>query len=247
LGAILVLSTAGEAMEQVKANKTYRSELLKGNPLYGFSPDWENYIRMSRWVGENLPKGELVACRKPEISQIYGNRPFYGIYAVPKITCDSLLNRMEQERFGLIGIELSAFQGSEPLRSFYLQNTSAIIGVLEHQGYPILLFNKEKSVYSDAVVSELTDVAEYIRTNKENGLSVVDVDLLYNNLKNSKVGYVMRANLRLNPAQNTGDIISTVYRYMYYVSLKYPGVEGEQVHVEGASEPATLTKLVYPE
>ena len=245
LGVALILSTTGEAMKQVGKHKTYRSQLMKGNSLHGFSPDWKNYIQMSQWIGENLPEGEVVACRKPEISQIYGNRPFHGVYSVPKITCDSLLNRMAQESFELVGIDMSAFQKNNDFVTFYSQNIPAIIGILEHNGYPILLFNKQKSIGSDAIASEVADVTEYIKKNKDNGISVVDIDLLYNSLKDGKVGYVMKANLRLNPAQNTGDIITTVYRYMYYVSLKYPNIEGETIHVEGASEPATLIKLNY--
>ena len=245
LGAVLILATTGGAMKKIGQHKTYRSQLLKGNSLYGFSPDWANYIQMSQWIGTNLPKGEIVACRKPEISQIYGNRSFHGIYSVPKITCDSLLTRMEQETIELIGIEIPAFQKNEGFMAFYFQNIPAIIGVLEHQGHPVLLFDKTKSKGWEAIVPELTDIVKYIRENKDNGLSVVDIDMLYNNLKDGKVGYVMKANLRLNPEQNTGNIISTVYRYMYYVSLKYPNIEGEKVHVEGASEPATLIKLNY--
>ena len=247
-GVILLFLSMGVAVKDVKQNKTYRSELLKGNPLYGFSPDWENYIKMSQWIGENLPDdGVLVACRKAEISQIYGNRIFYPIYSVPKITCDSLLNRMEQEKFTLIGIDMSAIETNKELDDFRLQNKQAIIGVLEHQGYPVLLFNKEKCARNESISSTLPDVAAYIKENKNNGLSVADIDMLYNNFKESKVGYVMKASLRLNPNQNTGNIISTVHRYMYYVSRKYPGIEGGTVHIEGKSEPTALIKLVYAE
>ncbi|MDP4266917.1 MAG: hypothetical protein Q8880_05740, partial [Bacteroidota bacterium] len=48
-----IYSTFSKIPENIKILK-YN---LKGNIYYGYTPDWENFLRMSEWCGKNLPKG----------------------------------------------------------------------------------------------------------------------------------------------------------------------------------------------
>ena len=49
-----------------------------------------------------------------------------------------------------------------------------------------------------------------------------DPDTLLNYLHQHKVEYVIAASLRKNEAQNTGEIINTIQRYLYFIQTKYP-------------------------
>lgn len=56
---------------------------LKGDIYYGYTPDWENYLKLSAWCADSLPQTSLVACRKAPMSFVYGKgKHFYPIYSV---------------------------------------------------------------------------------------------------------------------------------------------------------------------
>ncbi|MBA3665928.1 MAG: hypothetical protein H0W61_17250 [Bacteroidetes bacterium] len=59
------------------------SKNLKGDIYYGYTPDWKNYLEMSAYCADSLPKSSLVACRKAPMSFVYGKgKHFYPIYNV---------------------------------------------------------------------------------------------------------------------------------------------------------------------
>jgi tetratricopeptide (TPR) repeat protein len=79
--------------ETIKCNKT------KDAGRYAtYSPDWQNYVRMSEWVGKNVPKRAVVACRKPNMAQIYGNREFIGLYKVTTFDPDTMLLNISRKK-----------------------------------------------------------------------------------------------------------------------------------------------------
>ncbi len=57
---------------------------LQGDVYYGYTPDWQNFLRASEWCGKNLPATAYVASRKSPMSFIYGKRKFFPIYSVIK-------------------------------------------------------------------------------------------------------------------------------------------------------------------
>ena len=62
---------------------------LSGNIYYGYTPDWQNFLKCSEWCADNLPSNTLVASRKAPMSFVYGKgKKFVPIYSV--ITKDSL-------------------------------------------------------------------------------------------------------------------------------------------------------------
>lgn len=68
---------------------------LKGDTLYGYTPDWYNYLAMCEWIGENLPEDAYVACRKPNMARLYANgKKFYGVYNLPTEDPDKLLDML---------------------------------------------------------------------------------------------------------------------------------------------------------
>ena len=59
-------------------NQKVLAKNLRGNLYYGFTPDWQNFLKMSEWVGKNLPDSTVVVSRKPSMSFIYSKgKEFY--------------------------------------------------------------------------------------------------------------------------------------------------------------------------
>lgn len=136
---------------------------LKGDIYYGYTPDWQNFLKCSRWCADSLPENTLVASRKAPMSFVYGNgRKFFPIYSV--IKKDSLTNQSHPDS--------------------------------------ALAFFKEKGVT-----------------------------------------HLMLASLRINPTQNTGDIINTVHNIAQPILQKYPN-KLKLVHTEGYSEETYLFEIV---
>ncbi len=77
-----------------KAEKHYSilKKNVAGDLYYGYTPDWVNYLKMSRYCGDSLPPNSLVACRKAPMSFVYGKgRKFYGMYSVVSTDPDTML------------------------------------------------------------------------------------------------------------------------------------------------------------
>jgi hypothetical protein len=67
-----------------------------GDIFYGYTPDWEHYLEMSKWVGDSLPNA-FVACRKSPMSFIYANgKEFYPVYNVFSTDADTVLNTFKR-------------------------------------------------------------------------------------------------------------------------------------------------------
>ena len=86
---ICTLASIGMTIKRIDLDTTIAN--LKGDKYYGFAPDWQNYLKMTEWVGATYPR-EKVAARKPFIASIYsGGNTFHGIYRIPNNDPDQLL------------------------------------------------------------------------------------------------------------------------------------------------------------
>ncbi|MDR2234348.1 MAG: hypothetical protein LBE56_14645, partial [Tannerella sp.] len=75
--AILVGGNLIVTTNRIKGNIPVLQENILGNQLYGLTPDWQNFIKASRWAADNLDKNAVIVSRKPSISMIYtGGREF---------------------------------------------------------------------------------------------------------------------------------------------------------------------------
>lgn len=94
LGAAVALSCFVLFVKEAKTSDfaTLRKNLTS-DPLYGYTPDWYNYLTLCREVGRQMPGDEFyVACRKPDLARIYaGGKRFYGIYNIPSEDPDELV------------------------------------------------------------------------------------------------------------------------------------------------------------
>ena len=56
---------------------------LKGDKFFGYTPDWQNFLKCSEWCADNLPEKSLVASRKAPMSFVYGHgKKFFPVYSV---------------------------------------------------------------------------------------------------------------------------------------------------------------------
>ncbi len=97
--SIMLLITIGKSAIQAKENTTALSRNLGGDIYYGYTPDWVNFLQMSRYCADSLPQNTEIISRKPEMSFIYGKgRKFIGQYWVPTMNPDSILMGWQQQK-----------------------------------------------------------------------------------------------------------------------------------------------------
>lgn len=156
-GSILLASVKRGA-----ANIPIVKKNFAGNIFYGYTPDWQNFLKCSKWCADSLSQNTLVASRKAPMSFVYANgKKFFPIYSV--IKKDSLT------------------QQSNP--------DSA------------LAFFNEKGVT-----------------------------------------HIMLASLRINPNENTGQVINTLHNIAQPIKQKYPN-KLRLIHTEGISEQTYLFEI----
>jgi hypothetical protein len=248
---VLFLSSFNQTLTKVKDNSKPLKMAFKGNILYGLTPDWQNYIELSKWAAKNVPATENIAVRKPGTSTIYANRKFHGVYSVPTISKDTLETwQPDNSKIALvvnassvIPYKISDFLVFVATGEMDIQGEKAAMSAI----YEI---NANDTVWITAFLDEakIKYTFDY-ETYKADFLKMED-HLLYSPeemftaLKNGNVKYVIIASLRKTASANTGAIINTLHRYVNIMSLKYPYMISKKYTV-GQSEPATLLELKY--
>jgi len=92
LALLVVSSVLISSFKRGFANIPIVQKNLKGDKYYGYTPDWQNFLKCSEWCADSLPKESLVASRKAPMSFVYGKgKKFFPVYSV--ITKDSLTNQ----------------------------------------------------------------------------------------------------------------------------------------------------------
>ena len=229
LTVILFFTVLEDTITTIKKNKE------TGN---AYTPDWENFLNASRWVGENLKADEKAASRKPEMSSIYANgKPFKRISSIPAGDTDLFLKEWQEQPDKYIAVPAS--DDYEMLYPYYkasiqidkansykiIHNVDSVYTKLTQQNIPVFTF------------SNVWDVKT-----KGAQISVFYADTLLNNLRKDNVTHIMIGSLRANPEENNGNIISTVLLYVYYIAEKYPYLFFP-VHQEGIQEPTTVYRI----
>lgn len=115
---VMLTFTTLRTMGRVNSNYPILKANLSGDEFAGFTDDWANYLKASRWIGQNLPKVDTkVICRKPELFQIYnGGYVAYGAYQIDQTDPDSILAKWK--RLKLTHLLYDNFQWSSTLRRY---------------------------------------------------------------------------------------------------------------------------------
>ncbi|MCL2651049.1 MAG: hypothetical protein FWD60_08515 [Candidatus Azobacteroides sp.] len=212
----------------------------------GLTPDWRNYMQASRWIGGNLKENELAASRKPAISTIYGEgKNFYGIYTVPAGNMNAFMERWNENQAGYAAFLLNNKMTNDLYRSI-MQHYYARLMVADLQFIiaqnPDSLKKAGESVQAQFIDSP-SQLAQLTK-NAGDQVSIFYADSLLMNLKANHVTHVLTANIRINPNVKTGQTVSTVERYMYFIQEKYPEIFTvvKQIGADN-DEPARVLKI----
>lgn len=261
---IIFLASFPRAISKVEHHSKTLQANLSGNRFYGMTPDWVNFIKMSEWVADNIPEEDMVACRKPEISFVYSGRGFYGMYNVPTMNPDTFLLSLNQKQgFKPIAANIIQIGNSPQVQQFHalmskytytIINASLMNETNELIGNKVLAVYLVPETYADSIMNVgiskgiefEKDVPGMVKTFlKDNwSFAIHNPDLMIEELRVNKIKYFILASLRKNPSANTGEIITTLHRFIYFVQLKYPNIYKE-VHTIGVTEPSTLIKINY--
>ncbi len=218
------------------------------NEYSGLSSDWRNYMQASRWIGENLKENEVAACRKPSISMIYsGGKDFHGIYSVPSENFDTFLKKWEQNPGNYAAYLIDNKLTNE---SYYTIQKQYYAGVSVGNLHFMIVqspdsINKDKSLQNIQFIQSPEQMKQ-LAEKANNQVSLTYADSLLTNLSKNNVTHVLTANLRINPDAKTGQIISTVERYVYYIQEKYPYLFTVEKQIGADNdEPARILKIQW--
>ncbi|MBN2213290.1 MAG: hypothetical protein JW723_03515 [Bacteroidales bacterium] len=252
----IFFKSLGQSIQKARDNDEILKKNISGNLYYGFTPDWVNFLKMSEWVGKNLPDDAGVASRKPSMSFIYSKgKEFYGIYRIPLENGDSIINRFKRENRKICIYNLSDLGRQKVPVMTQMQirrSTDAVIGQSSdlygvHQLYdsaenPLVSACRHYGIH---YYLEPDTFLQVLRNGTEQSYGIYP-DSLLNNLKKNNVSYVIMASLRMNPKMKTDRTVNTIRRYLYYIELKYFNLFTvvRQIGNED-EEPAKLIKINY--
>lgn len=129
---------------------------LAGDLYYGYTPDWQNFLKCSKWCADSLPASSLVASRKAPMSFVYGNgKKFFPIYSV--INKDSLTSQSNPDsalaffsKQGVTHIMLGSLRIDPNVNSGQIINTVHNIVQPIMQKYP----DKLKLIHTEGLSEE---------------------------------------------------------------------------------------------
>ncbi len=229
------------------------TETQKITDVYsGLTPDWVHYVKISEWASKNLGENDKVACRKPNISSIYGNgKAFHGIYSIPTVDKNEFMATCEANPDGLIAIQMNNtyklnvhMEHVTPAYMAHVRlNTDNYVIAKASDSLKEILAASGMSYISYPQFKALVDAAPDM-------ISIYNADVLLTSLKEAGVTHMMSAQLRIHPNVKDGQYIDTAERYGFYIEEKYPGMF-EVIHQEGADddEPARILRInweMYP-
>jgi hypothetical protein len=252
---LMFFKTLSHSMDKAKANRRVLVRNINGNRYYGFTPDWQNFLRMSEWVGANIPDSALVASRKPSMSFIYSKgRDFYGMYRFPTEVPGEFLPKLISRTGELSVISDTKLSMQWPINEqlaikklnvAYVAEGSEVFGVYNLKGDTSGMVADMLDRYQIDPIS--VDSLLHRVGKSSQSCFAVSADSLLQNLRDQGVDYVIVASLRSNPNMNTGNIINNIQRYLYFIEHKYTGILSlvHQVGQTPQDEPAWLYKINY--
>ena len=245
-----------QTTDKIEVNQPILTENLNGNLFYGFTPDWVNYFQMSEWISKNINKDSVVACRKPSMAFIYSKgHPFYGIYSLPQLDADTVINNMVKRNADVVIIDqMDLLKKLPPNISMQIRPYISRVIFGNDKAYlicelPQPLKTELTGVFANLKITAMYDLNAFFQNIKagKKDYFAENPDYLLNMLRKNHVSYAILASIRRFSSQKTGDIIDTVHRFLYLIELKYPNVFKKIYQIGNENnEPATLISITYP-
>ena len=258
---ILFIGTSIHTKGKLQKNIPILQQNILGSDLYGLTPDWENFIKMSRWANDNLDKNAVIASRKPTISYAYTGRDFFGIYNAPHVAISDILKRYHEEKEENIYLTVEVTQNSpnlktlEPFLQYVFTTKSGGSFLINDKKITFaFVFKIEKSLITEDLINYLNtnninysinfDVFIKQYSDDKNILyQIIDPDILLQLITENNIRYFILAKIRLYTAQNTGQYINTIHQYLSYIQFKYPN-RFKLIHNIGKEENCELAEFI---
>ena len=158
LGTMLLVSASVclSSFKRASDNVPVIKRNLKGDKYFGYTPDWQNFLKCSEWCAENLPDSALVASRKAPMSFVYGNgKKFFPIYSV--IHRDSVTKQSNPDsalvylkKNGVSHVMLASLRVNPNYPQAGIINTVHYIIIPVAQKYP----DKLKLIHTEGLIEE---------------------------------------------------------------------------------------------
>ena len=95
----MLFITTGKSLVAISKNFTSLKKNIGGDIYYGYTPDWQNFLKMSMYCADSLPADAVVLSRKPSNSFIYANgKKFEGQFYVSTRDPDSALATFKERK-----------------------------------------------------------------------------------------------------------------------------------------------------
>jgi len=258
---IIAIGTSYHLKDKVGKNIPVLQQNLLGDDLYGLTPDWENFVKMSRWANDNLDKDAVIASRKPSISYIYTGRDFHGIFNVPYKNISDVLKLKQEDDDNSVYVVIETTDNQkiiDPLDPF-MQHIFATRegGAFSINGKNFNLafsYKIEKSLITEELIGYLNenninysfDYDNFLKQYTENNSTLYQImnpEELYNDMINNNTNYLILAQIRRYTPENTGLYINTIHQHVSFIQFKYPG-KFRLIHTIGKEEICELVEFI---
>ncbi|MBP1639072.1 MAG: putative rane protein [Bacteroidetes bacterium] len=257
LFGLIFCTTTSATLSKVPDSTDRLSHNISGEPLYGMTPDWQNYILSSVWAAENLPKQYNIAVRKPNISFIYSHRDFYGIFRLNGSPYETIKKKLKPGyKSVILSMPDAALKKLYPdIAKYTLCVISGSFQKVENMPPPgtLVLYSmpadtlaKFETRFRVTNTRWIKDGFAWLEQQPERqNIYYFDPDHLLEPLYRNHVRYFILASLRLNPLDKEVGVIETLHKYFMVIEFKYPGCI-KLIHEDGDSEKAGLFELNIP-
>lgn len=131
----VILSSFLSTTKKAVANFPVLKKNFGGDIYYGYTTDWQNFLKMSEYCSDSLPSNSYVGSRKAPMSFIYGKgKKFYPIYTVTTTDADSVLALFKKEKVTHV-IIASLRRNPKKIDGYLINTVHRMVGPLA-QKYP---------------------------------------------------------------------------------------------------------------
>lgn len=134
--AIFILTSVSKTNTAISNNAENLAEIKKGNYWASYTQDYQNYILMSKYCADSLPKNSFVAAKIGTMSFIFsGGSEFYSIYGgTVKPTADENIKILRDNKITHIMLAELRTQ-KEYVPNQYIGTVHRFVGIIQKQ-YP---------------------------------------------------------------------------------------------------------------
>ena len=252
--AVSFLANISRTLKNTGENSKIMKAAREGDKYYGFTPDYQHFLKLSEWSAMNLPEDVMIGSRKASMSFIYGNgRYFYPIFKFSyEVTEDVLAQADSSDKVVYFVDDLILEKRDKSIVNELKRDLEAIIS-FDETVFSMFTVEPSRESHIDSVWQTIhvqpvktvlafreSVMPEYGRT------SAVLPDKILNRFYKDNVQYLINASLRINREIKSDEAINTITRYLIAISSKYPG-SLKMVKQIGSNrdEPARLFRIDY--